>query len=187
MEPFTSTWFWLIHPDGLRYTQVSKQWAWVVNPSVGEQEASPSSQAVVFFNSDAEVGQEGKAGLKHSGAPNDRGLVGRWESESFDAILLLQNKPNPLLQQLTDLSKASAQKALDDIPIRHFLSLFYLFPPKWGILITQSRGLHGSIAVFRRILCEAKEICLFCNGEEIRCQSDVWIFLSCRCSAQCWS
>lgn len=68
-----------------------------------------------------------------------------------------------------------------------FCPFIYLFSPNWWLLITQSTDLHRSIPVFRRILCKAKEISLFCNGEETGCQSDLWTFLSRQRSAPCWS
>lgn len=59
-----------------------------------------------------------------------------------------------------------------------FCPFIYLFSPNWWVLITQSTDLRRSIPVFRRILCEAKEISLFCKGEETGCQSDLG--LSCQ-------
>lgn len=110
------------------------------------------------------------------------GLISSWEYESFCSSLLLQNKPSPPFQQLSDQNTASVQKALNGILIHHFLSFFFPPPPNWWILITQSTDLHRSISVFRRILCKSEEISLFCNGEETECQSDLWTFLSRQCS-----
>lgn len=44
--------------------------------------------------------------------------------------------------------------------------LIYLFSPNCWILITHSTDLHRSIPVFKRILCKAEEISLFCNGKK---------------------
>lgn len=74
-----------------------------------------------------------------------------------------QNQPAISTAELSE-SRESAKKSTQFYSHPSF-SLFFS-PPNWWVLITQSRDLCRSITVFRRILCEAKEISLFCNGEK---------------------